>query len=93
MSLGDILIVLLSASGDAPVLAAAKRLEVRYDAGLAALVFAKAAETSEAMGVHCQDAARRSMKCCCTKARPWARTLSSWAAMGARACMKCCLSA
>ena len=49
MSLGDILIMLLS-SEDAPVLAAAKRVEVRRDAGIAALVFTKAAETSEVIG-------------------------------------------
>ena len=49
MSLGDILIMLLAASEDEPVLAAATRLEVRHDAGIA-LVFAKAAETSEVIG-------------------------------------------
>jgi hypothetical protein len=41
---------MLLSSEDAPVLAAAKRVEVRRDAGIAALVFTKAAETSEVIG-------------------------------------------
>jgi nucleotide-binding universal stress UspA family protein len=50
VSVGDVVIMMLSASEDEPVLAAAKLLEARHNARIAALVFTKAVEASEVMG-------------------------------------------
>jgi nucleotide-binding universal stress UspA family protein len=50
MSAGDVLIMMLSAREDEPVLAAAKVLEAHHDARISALVFTRAVEASEVMG-------------------------------------------
>ncbi len=50
MSAGDVLMMMLSADEDEPVLAAAKILEASHDARVSALVFTRMVEPSEVMG-------------------------------------------